>query len=634
MPSFFRSRASDDATRHDHAKLEILLDREFVYLKGTGSDVEPGRLSGNVVLFLTEPTAFRAISLKLRGKAYLPVPPQQDPLSAGSNPPSTFTVCKHDWSFLEGKKHSSHTLKAGRHLFPFQIQLGGTLPSSMVTEAFGGASVNYTLRAVAQRTGFSSNMQAAAPVYLIRSLSRAALEYQQTRDIEHSWADKIMFSVAIPHTAWAAGDSLVSLLKISPLVKGVGVLSVTTSLRETTKMFNRTGHVTRTVASVTHEIIGGKAVELPDPKEKGKESERRQSASEAGPSRASVPTPDPAQGEDDVVTVLSLKIPPHLTPTHQLEPVTVTYVVHWSLIITNADGHLSELFCTLPVNILDRQLLSESRSYTLVARQLLVGGPEVGPEINDTNELPSYIAHVRDRVANMFLSEGNSMRVTNPWVHSGVDPILSDGSKPRTGTRTPIEVVSDSNDPYVPDPDHPLFLDWVNAELLISQGASRLPLSSSPSDEHPHEGSSTPHYHSHPPTPPTPAADGVPIYTHASSASRELAGLFVATMEPSSALTHPHWLTARPDPKDPRASSVDVQKRVREVTSSNPNVSSMLLHRAFTEVPDYEVALRGFLGGVPPLSSMQGLPSYDEASRSGTPDLGVRRRSCSPPTSS
>jgi hypothetical protein len=44
---------------------------------------------------------------------------------------------------------------------------------------------------------------------------------------------------------------------------------------------------------------------------------------------------------------------------------------------------------------------------------------------------------------------------------------------------------------------------------------------------------------------------------------------------------------------------------------------SELLHRAFTEVPDYGVASRGFIGGgVPPLTSMRGLPSYDEAERS------------------
>jgi len=42
-----------------------------------------------------------------------------------------------------------------------------------------------------------------------------------------------------------------------------------------------------------------------------------------------------------------------------------------------------------------------------------------------------------------------------------------------------------------------------------------------------------------------------------------------------------------------------------------------LLHRAFTEVPDYSIASRGFIGGVPPLESMRGLPSYEEAAREG-----------------
>lgn len=35
--------------------------------------------------------------------------------------------------------------------------------------------------------------------------------------------------------------------------------------------------------------------------------------------------------------------------------------------------------------------------------------------------------------------------------------------------------------------------------------------------------------------------------------------------------------------------------------------------RAFNVVPDYSIASRGFIGGVPPLSSMHGLPSYEEA---------------------
>lgn len=50
--------------------------------------------------------------------------------------------------------------------------------------------------------------------------------------------------------------------------------------------------------------------------------------------------------------------------------------------------------------------------------------------------------------------------------------------------------------------------------------------------------------------------------------------------------------------------------------TADPITGPMLLHRAFTQTPDYEVASRGFLGGgVPPLDSFRGLPSYEEAAR-------------------
>ncbi|KAF7370893.1 Arrestin-C domain-containing protein [Mycena sanguinolenta] len=653
MP-FFKSKTAfteehSSSRSNQESHMEILLDHEYVFLRGTGADVEPARISGNVALYLTESTTIRSITLQFRGKAHLPVPPQEQHSSA--NPPSTYILCKHNWSFLEGQKKHSYTLKAGRHLFPFQLQVGGSLPRSVITDAFGGASVTYKLRAVAQRTGtFSHNIQAVAPVYLVRSLGSTALEYQQTSAIDHTWEQKLMFSVEIPHSAWAAGDEFVSLMKIAPLVKGVGVLTVTTSLRETTKVFGLSNTVTRTVASVTHEIIGGRAVEMKELVDtKGKQPQfslplSQRSATPSGPSgsggsgsnsnsiisNSPQPPTDPAQSEDDVIVSLPMRIPQHLAPSHPLDPIKITHQIRWSVIVTNADGHLSELFCSLPVILLDSQLLSEARAHTRLARQLLIGGPEVSTNsAPDTNELPSYVAHVRDRVANMFLPEGQTLRVTNPWVRLGVSPILG-GDRPQSSNATPLEIISDTNDSYVPDPEHPVFLDWVNAELLISHRGSKstrppsIPEDSDGPMSADNSGMHTP-ASDHPPTPPTPPANGVTTYTHTSTTSRELPQLFAATMEPTSALTHPHWLITRPDPKDPRVSSVDIQRRVREISVPRPEPDSVLLHKAFTEVPDYEVALQGFLGGVPPLSSMHGLPSYAEASRSGTPDLGAKQ---------
>lgn len=58
----------------ERPRLEILLDKECIFLKGTGIDVEPARLSGHVALYLSESTSIKEITLQFRGKARLPVP--------------------------------------------------------------------------------------------------------------------------------------------------------------------------------------------------------------------------------------------------------------------------------------------------------------------------------------------------------------------------------------------------------------------------------------------------------------------------------------------------------------------------------------------------------------------------------
>ena len=52
--------------------LDISVASDQLYLRGTGVDVEPTLLSGNVVLHLSEPTSIKQIVLVFRGKARVP----------------------------------------------------------------------------------------------------------------------------------------------------------------------------------------------------------------------------------------------------------------------------------------------------------------------------------------------------------------------------------------------------------------------------------------------------------------------------------------------------------------------------------------------------------------------------------
>ena len=58
-----------------HTSLDITVANDQLYLRGTGVDVEPTLLTGNVVLHLTEPTSIKQIILVFRGKARVPANP-------------------------------------------------------------------------------------------------------------------------------------------------------------------------------------------------------------------------------------------------------------------------------------------------------------------------------------------------------------------------------------------------------------------------------------------------------------------------------------------------------------------------------------------------------------------------------
>jgi hypothetical protein len=74
----------DDMTKEKGSHLDITLESNCVFLKGTGVDVEPAYLTGQVALTLTEPTSLKEITLQFRGKARLPVPASESYVAASA----------------------------------------------------------------------------------------------------------------------------------------------------------------------------------------------------------------------------------------------------------------------------------------------------------------------------------------------------------------------------------------------------------------------------------------------------------------------------------------------------------------------------------------------------------------------
>ncbi|TXT05996.1 hypothetical protein VHUM_03757 [Vanrija humicola] len=240
-----------------------------------------------------------------------------------------------------------------------------------------------------------------------------------------------MYSITIPFKAYAAGDDIPVLVKFMPLAKGVRVLSVSSVIKEYSLVQTRTSsHAdTRVAIAVKHEIQDGKAVQVerevtrPPAHWHGTslvEWSRANSASNTQPptppsetqepnndSSASLAGTDVNVGDDEVSTSFTVPIPPWTTPSHSVKPVFVNHKIKWSCSISNADGHISELRCALPIIILGNSILDEARTNSAATRALLVNG-EVDQNAAAQVDLPSYSNHVYDRLAVTEASAGSS----------------------------------------------------------------------------------------------------------------------------------------------------------------------------------------------------------------------------------
>ena len=613
--------------------LDINLDSDSLVIRGQGGDMNPAYLSGNIELNLSESTNIKEIAMSLQGKAKVHL---------DTSKAYTHLVLDHDWSFLQGDKRHTHTLKAGHHSFPFSLVLNGQLPSSIHTT---DATISYKLRANVVRSGLSSNFHAVKTFTLHRTYNPEALEFNQTLEIENTWPGKVMYALTLPFKAYAAGDDIPVNVKFMPLAKGVKVLNITSVIKEYSLV--HTKHASyddqRVAASVKHELRNGRAVQIaeepirPPPHWQG--GSRHDTASWAPrPADSFFPTqPEPSSsgrdrsdsasasglqvGDDEVNTQFTIPLPPWTTPSHSIHPVYITHKVKWSCSISNADGHISELRCALPIIVLDHSLLEEARTAGASTRNLLFGGTSETQQI----DLPSYSNHVYDRVAIADSGSSSVQRsvhstpLTSP--HSGTPPHISRPSSPTL----------DDNDV----PPRPELSSWADSELLLSLGALRAHSDSSSPRDTPSasRGPSRPLSRrgsrsgrssnigsrggsraSSPERPPSEHRHGFFHLPSSFKPMRPLTGASKPILRPTSDLqrhsvsfgnlpnaTSSGRVSFAADPTRPEVEDDETEDRTEPIN----------------RVPSYAIASRGFLGGgVVPLHV--GPPTYDDSERSST----------------
>ncbi|KAM0789574.1 hypothetical protein ACM66B_000383 [Microbotryomycetes sp. NB124-2] len=457
--------------------LDIDLESADLVLRGlTGEELDPAVLRGQVVLSLTENTTLKEVQLMFSGTAKVT---WRDSSSHHYDHPLFF----HDFTFLNpptAQPHASsskanahsHTLKAGRHLFPFSLHVPGTLPASLRTYS-GTCTIEYKLKALASRPGLASDWRAKKVVRIMRGFGVDAVEYNQTLEIENTWPGKVMYAFTIPHKAYAAGDTIPVSVKFSPLAKGIKVTSLITTIREHTTIHSKNsqhseardatvvkynfvsdaGHVSATpsgansgtgtpvriessasLASMNRPVTpgtpglpmhgSGTPLNINNPGEYPGFAQRlrpRNSADLAGEGEAEVEEDD---GQDTEIDVnIDVPLPIWTAPSHSVFPCFITHKIKWSAFIKNPDGHVSELRCALPIHVLASPLAEEARLASEGARNLLFGESGVLARSDVPQaDLPSYQDHVLDRVANADTASYFSVSAgftPTPWSHRG-----------------------------------------------------------------------------------------------------------------------------------------------------------------------------------------------------------------------
>lgn len=268
------------------------------------------------------------------------------------------------------------TLGAGQHKWDFELLLPGDLPQSLQAE---GGQVTYRLKAMVERTAFLQNIVKKQTVLIVRCMLPSEFELIQTLEIHNTWAEKMMYDILIPSKVYARGQLIPITFHITPIATKLRVRSLTGSLKEYCT------YTANDCSKTDTRIIKLQRAEDPFP--------TNQPNSSAPVSWSKV---------------LQLDIPPM---SSQLafcdadnEMIRIRHKLKFIICLVNADGHLSELRCSVPVIIIS-SISQQTELNTLPAYDqtwrtvLCMESPMATPDIEDPPDLATTSTYTETTAA-------------------------------------------------------------------------------------------------------------------------------------------------------------------------------------------------------------------------------------------
>ncbi|CEP09004.1 hypothetical protein [Parasitella parasitica] len=306
----------------------IYTETEHIILHGTVDESAGVMLRGSVVLNCHETTKVRSITLKFIGKAK--VNWTEGLGSHQRHYKEEKTIIKHEWSFLPSNRKTYH-LPEGHYKWDFELPLPGDLPESVEHDL---GQVYYRLKAVVERPTFSMNYNDRKMLRVSRVLLPSSLELTQSLVISNVWTDKLSYDISVPSKVYSMGSLIPITFALVPIAPDLQVRSVSCVLKEYT-----------TLAAEDHSKMEGKVI-------RHLRDENFASGPDPWTKTELLPVPD---------------FTSHLVQTDSFcDLIKIKHKLKFTVSLTNADGHISELRAAIPVVI-----------------------AEISPE-EDENALPAY----------------------------------------------------------------------------------------------------------------------------------------------------------------------------------------------------------------------------------------------------
>ncbi|KAL2264865.1 hypothetical protein VTJ83DRAFT_7375 [Remersonia thermophila] len=396
------------------AYFDIRLDNDFVVFRGDEHEAAAQLLKGTLVLCISSPLKVESIQLKLTGTArYVWTDTKVTPSGMSSHKTDkTVTILEHRWPPFAGvgapdpedrsrQLTKGVTLPPGNYEWPFELMLGGDTTESV--EGLREASITYKLKAVVSRPNkiLHPDIPAEKSLRVIRTLQASALEFLHAMSIENIWPNKVDYSIVVPQKAVVFGSCIPLEMRLTPLLKGLEVGSITVKLMEVHDFIIQTGTAVR-----EHK----KEREIDTWTIPVTRAEHWQDVIEDG-------GPEGWQGQEGWVVHRSLGLPKRLTQCLQdvnAKGIKIRHKLKVVVSLNNPDGHVSELRATLPVSIFISPNMPPDENGA-INRQLPNGASREAA----TMAPPAYELHKLDQLyedmdSGAYLASGAASGVSSP----------------------------------------------------------------------------------------------------------------------------------------------------------------------------------------------------------------------------